>query len=108
MKKNKNNFDPFKDIVLGKEEAELEAAFERGDYEESDVEEFKKTKKMFEEAAERHVELKRKKPVTLRIKQLDLLKVKAKAERQQIPYQTLLGHLIHQYAEGQIKTPTIV
>ena len=39
-------------------------------------------------------------PFTIRIKQLDLIKVKAKAREKQLPYQTLLGALIHDYAVG--------
>jgi predicted DNA binding CopG/RHH family protein len=40
------------------------------------------------------------KPVTLRINQLDLVKIKVKAKRNNIPYQTLLGVVLHDFAEG--------
>jgi hypothetical protein len=39
------------------------------------------------------------KPVTLRINQLDLIKIKAKARRKHIPHQTLLRSLLHEFAE---------
>ncbi len=86
-------------LILDKEEALIEQALEAGLYE--DDKEFAKTKIMLEEAAAQYLELNKSKPITIRINQLDLIKVKAKAERRQIPYQTLLGSLVHQYAEGK-------
>ncbi|HRN95874.1 MAG TPA: hypothetical protein PLD54_00330 [Candidatus Levybacteria bacterium] len=98
MKKNKK-FDPFENLVLDKEEQLIEAALERGEYEiEDNLEE---TKMMLKEAATRYLELNNSKPVTIRINQLDLIKIKAKAKRKNIPYQTLLGALIHDFAEDK-------
>lgn len=91
--------DPFSDLVLDEEEQLLEAAFEKGDFEEAAN--FSDTKKMLEEAANRHRQLNTSKPVTLRINQLDLIKIKAKAKRNNIPYQTLLGAVVHDFAEGK-------
>lgn len=98
MKKKKNT-DPFANLILDEEERLLEEAFEKGEYEESSN--FKETKIILEEAANNYLELSKTKPVTIRINQLDLIRVKARAKRKQIPYQTLLGTLIHQYAEGK-------
>ena len=98
MKKIKNN-DPFKKLVLDDEEKLLEAALEKGAYEESST--FEETKLMLQDAASRYLELNNSKPVTLRINQLDLIKIKAKAKRKNIPYQTLLGALLHEFAEGK-------
>ncbi len=56
---------------------------------------------MLNEAASRYIELHTSKPITIRINQLDLIKIKAKAKNQQIPYQTLLGALLHDFAEGR-------
>lgn len=99
--KNRKNNDPFDGLVLDEEEKNLEEAFERGEFEESsDVED---TKKMLQEAASRYLELHNSKPVTLRINQLDLIKIKAKAKLKNIPYQTLLGALLHEFAEGKTK-----
>lgn len=89
--------DPFTNQILDKEERALEEAFERGEFEQSPN--FEETKKMFQEAATQYLELNKSKPVTIRINQLDLIKIKAKAKRKQIPYQTLLGSLIHEFAE---------
>lgn len=98
MKKRKNN-NPFTNLVLDEEEKFLELALERDEFEEDSG--FEKTKEMLQEAASRYLELHNSKPVTLRINQLDLIKVKVRAKRKQIPYQTLLGALIHEFAEGE-------
>lgn len=98
MKKRKSN-NPFDNLVLDEEERSLEEALERGEFERDDN--LQATKAMLEEAASRYLELNNSKPVTIRIKQLDLIRIKAKAKRQQIPYQTLLGALLHDFAEGK-------
>jgi len=98
MKKQHKN-DPFANLVLDEEEQSLEVAFEKGEYEHDPH--FEDTKKMLAEAATRYLELNTTKPITIRVNQLDLIKVRAKAVAKNIPYQTLLGTLIHQYAEGE-------
>lgn len=97
--KIKNNNDPFANLVLDEQEKLLEEALEKGEFEENPH--FEDTKKMLQEAASRYLQLHNSKPVTLRINQLDLIKIKAKAKRKQIPYQTLLGALLHDFAEGK-------
>lgn len=98
--KNKK-FDPFENLVLDEYEQGIEDALERGEYV-SDPD-FKKNKKMFEEAARRHLELQESKSITLRIKKKDLMRLKARAARNNIPYQTLIGLLINSYNEGKTK-----
>lgn len=98
MKKQQVN-NPFANLVLDDEEKLLEVALENGEFEEAPN--FAKTKLMLEKAARNYTELHNAKPVTIRIKQLDLILVKAKAKAHNIPYQTLLGSLIHQYAKGE-------
>jgi len=39
------------------------------------------------------------KPVSLRMNEVDLIKLKAKAIEQGLPYQTLLSSIIHQYVK---------
>ncbi|HEY1835400.1 MAG TPA: hypothetical protein VGG13_01110 [Candidatus Saccharimonadales bacterium] len=90
---------PLADLVLDEEEKQLEAALESGEFEESSG--FETTKKMLEEAARQYRQLHTSKPVTLRINQLDLIKIKAKAKRNNIPYQTLLGAVLHDFAEDK-------
>lgn len=94
-----NTKDPFDGLILDEEERQIEEALERGEFEE--LPNFDNTKRMLEEAARRHRQLNTSKPVTIRINQLDLIKIKAKAKRNNIPYQTLLGAAIHDFAEGK-------
>jgi predicted DNA binding CopG/RHH family protein len=93
------NNDPFANLVLDEEEKLLEQALEKGEFEENS--QYEDIKSMLQEAASRYLELHNSKPVTLRINQLDLIKIKAKAKRYHIPYQTLLGALLHEFAEGK-------
>lgn len=97
MKKKK--FDPFKNLVLDEYEQTIENALEKGEFV-SDPN-FKETRKIFEEAAKNFVELEESKSITLRIKKMDLIKLKTKAIRNNIPYQTLISLLIHQYIRGE-------
>ena len=91
--------DPFSDLALDEEEQLLEAALAHDEFEEASA--LKDTKKMLEEAATRHRQLNTSRPITLRINQLDLIKIKAKAKRNNIPYQTLLGVVVHDFAEDR-------
>ena len=93
--------DPLADQVLDAEEQALEAAFDRREYEE--LPSLEETKKMLKDAASLYQKLHASKPVTIRIKQLDLIRVKAKAKARNVPYQTLLGALIRQYAQGKTR-----
>lgn len=97
--KSKTAPDPFKNLVLDKEERALSRAIERGEFVPSKNSEY--MKKLFQEAARAHVALRKSKRITLRVNYEDLLKVKAKAQRRRIPYQTLLGVVIHQYADDK-------
>lgn len=97
--KRKNNIDPFATVILDEEEKQIEQALENGAFEEDP--QLEDTKRMLKEAASRYIELHNSKPITIRINQLDLIKIKAKAKRNQIPYQTLLGALLHEFAEGE-------
>jgi len=99
MRNKKEKFDPFKNLILDDYEKEMEEVFEKGEFV-SDPN-FEENKKMFEEAARNHIELRKTKRITLRVKNEDLLKVKVKAEKANIPYQRLLNVLIHKYAEGE-------
>lgn len=97
----KNNDDKKQrnEVPLDDYEKELEAFLNEGKFQRA--ENFEETKKMLEEAAKRHVELKKSKSITLRVKQEDLIKLKARAKREGIPYQTLISMLIRQFAEGK-------
>ena len=84
-------------IKLDKKEQKIERALEKGEYVSS--KNLKERKNLFAEAARNYTDLQKSKPITIRIKNEDLIKVKAKAAKSGIPYQTLLNALIHQYAE---------
>lgn len=64
---------------------------------------FEENKDMWEEAARRYLELRNTKSVTLRVNQKDLIRVKARAKRNNMPYQTLINLLINNYAEGKTR-----
>ncbi|MEK7513370.1 MAG: hypothetical protein AAB430_00645 [Patescibacteria group bacterium] len=88
-----------KKVKLDKYEQSLENAIRKGEFVKAPN--FKATKKMFEEAAKNYLELNKTKRITIRVNQADLIKVKARAKRNNIPYQTLLNTLIRQFAEGR-------
>lgn len=93
--------DPFENLVLDEYEKEIEASLP-DELPEPDGT-FIEMKRELEEAAKHHIQLRKSKPITLRVAGIDLAKVKAKAKQKRIPYQTLLSVLIHQYADGEVK-----
>lgn len=95
MTKSKN----FLNLKLDKEEKKIEKASEKGEF--VSASDFDKTKDFFKQAAKNYRELQKSKRITIRLNQEDLLKVKVRAKKIRIPYQTLLGALVHQYAKGQ-------
>ena len=89
--------DPFKGLILDEEERAIEDAAE----EYVRTSDFEENKRLVEDAARQYVQLNTSKPITLRVKQTDLIKIKAKAKRSNIPYQTLLGAVLHDFAENK-------
>lgn len=96
---SKDTRDPFAKLILDNEEQQLEASLENAEIEEST--DFETTKKLLKEAARQYRHLNTSKPVTLRINQLDLIKIRAKAKRNNIPYQTLLNAVVHDFADDK-------
>ena len=47
--------------------------------------------------------LQKSKNITLRLNMLDLKAIKVKSKEVGIPYQTIIGALIHQYVDGKVK-----
>lgn len=86
------------ELPLDEYEKELKTFLDEGRF--THTKNFQVTKGLLEEAAKNYLELKKTKRITLRVKNSDLLKVKVKAQKHQIPYQRLINALIHQYAEG--------
>lgn len=97
----KKKFDPFKNLVLDEYEQGIEKALERGEF--VSVPNFQERKAELKEAAKRYFEEKESKSITLRIKKKDLIKLKAKAAKNNIPYQRLINLLIRSYTEGKTK-----
>lgn len=88
-----------KKIILDDYEKEIEESLSRGKL--VSAPSFSETKKMFQEAAKNYKELRETKSITLRVNKEDLIKIKAKAKKSTIPYQTLINLLIRQYLRGQ-------
>jgi len=88
----------FDQQVLDQEEQLIEEALERGEFE--SVGNLEETKQMLADAARRYKMLNASKPITIRVNQLDLIKIKSKAKAKNMPYQTLLGSLIRDFADG--------
>lgn len=65
------------------------------------VVEIENTRIMLRDAVLCYQYLNTSKPVTLRINQLDLIKIKARAKKSHIPHQTPLNTLIYNFAEGE-------
>lgn len=84
-------------VILDKYEKEIEDALSKGGF--VSTHNLEVTKKMFQEAAKNHKELQETKSITLRVNKGDLIKVKAKAKRNGLAYQTLISLLIHQYTK---------
>lgn len=91
MKKN--------NLKLTNQEKRIEKALERGDF--VSVSSLNNTKKLFKEAVQNYQNLSKSKRITIRVNQADLIKVKAKAKKNNVPYQTLLNALIRQFAEDR-------
>lgn len=85
--------DPFKNLKLDKEEVEIETAIERGDY--SSVKNFEAKKVELQTAAK--FTLEKNKAITIRLSQRNLIRLKAAAAREGIPYQTFVSSLIQKH-----------
>lgn len=95
----KQTKDPFKGLVLDEYEQQIEDSIAKGDYiKDAD---FIQRKNMLEESARNYLVKAETKQISLRVNVDDLSAIKAKAKRNNIPYQTLIGSLIRQYAEGR-------
>lgn len=97
----KNNaFDPFYGLVLDSYEQEIEDSIPN-DWKPTGIS--KEEREFFANLAKKHLALKASSRINIRINNLDLAKVRARAKDNNIPYQTLLSTLIHKFAEGDLK-----
>lgn len=94
----KQNLNPFEGLVLDDYEQEIESAASEKDFTKASWQEIDR----FAEIAKQHSLFKASKRINIRINNKDLAKVKAKAESNNIPYQTLISSLVHKYASGDL------
>ena len=86
-------------ITLDKYEQQIENALAKGEF--TSTSDLEDTKQLFQEAVKNYRELQETRSITLRVRKEDLIKVKVKAKRNGIAYQTLISLLIHQYIKGE-------
>lgn len=86
------------DQKLNPEEQELLASFERGEWKESKN---SKTEIAFARRAAKNY-FKKDRRINIRLAQNDLTKIKRLAAVEGMPYQTLIGSLLHKYAAGHL------
>jgi len=97
----KNDIIDLDNVDLDPYEQEIEDSLEKGDW--VPVKNQAKAKKEAVLAAKNTLKQLKNKNINLRLSSADLAKVKQKAARKGIPYQTLISSLIHQYVTGDIK-----
>lgn len=85
--------NPFKNLVLTPEERETEEAFEKGIV--KPVKNLAAEKRRFRQIAKYTLE--KSKNINIRLTHGDLLRLKAKAIAEGMPYQTLVGSILHKY-----------
>lgn len=90
-----------KNVKLDAYEREIEDALERGEF--KSVPNLAKRKREFQAAARYTLKLLRKnKNINIRLPEGTLTKLKAKANREGLPYQTLIGSILHKYVSGTL------
>ena len=92
--KKKTKFNPFKDLVLDEYEQEIEDALNSGRIKFKPISTALKNK--LAEAAK--FTLTKNKNINLRVSTPTYLGLKKKAAKLGLPYQTLAGSILHQYA----------
>jgi predicted DNA binding CopG/RHH family protein len=97
MKKIK--FDPFKNLKLDAYEQEIEDSLKKGEW----VPVSDQQKKALQASARYTLDLlKKKKNINIRIQEMTLRRLKEKAAAEGLPYQTLVGSILHKYAHGTL------
>ena len=88
--------NPFKNLKLDREEQEINRAIESGKLRPVPVS--PREKKRLQDIA--RFTLEKTRNINLRLSEQDVLRLKAKAMEEGIPYQTLAASLLHKYAMG--------
>ncbi len=84
-----------KHLITEKEERSILSAAERGRF--KSVKNLKKHAGFYSAVAKRTLE--KKKVITIRLSELDLLKLKARAVAEGVPYQTLISASVHKFVQ---------
>jgi len=93
MERKKIDDDPRRDLTPG-EERDLIDSTERGEW--VSVGNIDQVRRTMAEAARRRLDGKRQR-ISISIPERDLLKLKARAAREGMPYQTLINSILHKY-----------
>ena len=88
----------YKSYELDPEEQEILEAFEKGELKSN----IKDPKELEEIIMAAKSTLKKNARINIRLSEIDLMKIKAKAHESGIPYNTLIGAVLHQYANGKL------
>jgi predicted DNA binding CopG/RHH family protein len=88
-------------IVLDQEELELSQSLDRGEW--KTVANLKKEKEKLKQAANNYLRKAKEKRICIRVFANDLEKIKAIAEHEGLPYQTLVTSILHKYASGHFQ-----
>lgn len=85
-------------MKLDKEEKRLLESYEAGEWHSVDDDDLKKD---IIEAAKRS--MKKNKRINIRLTEMDLRNLKARAVEEGIPYQTLVSSILHKFLSGRLK-----
>jgi predicted DNA binding CopG/RHH family protein len=88
-------------IPLDNEEQTLSESFEAGEWQTVSL--TAEEKQSYVSAAQRTLKTLEKRQISIKLNPADISVVKAKAQETGIPYQNIIGALIHNYAIGKIK-----
>lgn len=94
-----NPIDNF--IIADDDEQSLVDSFEAGEWQAMPL--TAEEKQSYMTAAQRTLKLREKQKINLKLNPVDISFVKAKAQETGIPYQAIIGALVHNYAIGKIK-----
>ena len=86
-------------LKLGEEELQILRDFERGEFE--SILNFREEKRKLEEAARNT--LKKDSRINIRVSSRDLERIRKKATKEGVPYQTLISSTLHKLVSGKLK-----
>ncbi len=88
-------------MMLDNEEQTLSDSFEAGEWQTVALNETEKN--VFIQAAQHTLQKQAKQQISIKLNAADIGIIKAKAQATGIPYQNIIGALVHNYAIGKIK-----